>query len=104
VPVVTWWITKDFANTSKEIAAVLSLGVWINSIGFIIYTALQAKIGAKQTAILHFSELIVYIPVLYLLSRTFGLVGAASAWTLRVTVDAFIMYVLFNKYGNKYAI
>lgn len=104
MPVVTWWISKDFALSSVKIATILSLGVWLNSIGFIIYTALQAKIGAKQTALLHSSELIIYIPMLYFFTNNFGLEGAAAAWTIRVAVDTFIMYILFNKCGKAYVV
>lgn len=96
-PVMTWWISKEFADASKSVINLLMLGIWMNSLGFIAYTALQAKTGAKQTAILHLIELCLFIPMLYLLLIKMGITGAALAWTVRVSFDAIAMFWLLKR-------
>lgn len=100
MPMMSWWISKEFAIASVKIVKILSVGIWMNSIGYIIYTAIQAKIGAKQTAIIHILELIFYVPILWFLLSRYGLVGAAIAWTARVSLDALIMYIVFRRMGR----
>ncbi len=102
-PLVSWWISKEFAEASKDVASFLVVGIWMNSIGFIVYTALQAKVGAKQTALLHLFELAFFIPLLYILLVKMGIVGAALAWTIRVSFDAFAMFWLLKR-SHLYAI
>lgn len=96
-PIVGWWISKEFADASKSVVGILAIGIWMNSLGFIAYTALQAKTGAKQTAILHSLELCLFIPMLYLLLTEMGIIGAALVWTIRVTFDALAMFWLLNR-------
>jgi O-antigen/teichoic acid export membrane protein len=102
-PLVSWWISREFADASKNVVSILTIGIWMNSLGFIAYTALQAKTGAKQTAILHLIELVLFIPLLYLLLIKLGIVGAAIAWTIRVSFDALIMFWLLKR-SHLYAI
>lgn len=96
-PMMSWWISKEFANASKDVVSLLMIGIWMNSLGFIAYTALQAKTGAKQTAILHVIELFLFIPMLFLLLTKMGITGAALAWTIRVSFDALAMFWLLNR-------
>ncbi|MES2579470.1 MAG: flippase [Pseudomonadota bacterium] len=102
-PLVSWWISKEFADASSEVASFLVIGIWMNSIGFIIYTAVQAKVGAKQTALLHLTELALFIPMLYIFLVEMGIVGAAIAWTIRVSFDALGMFWLLKR-SHQYAI
>jgi O-antigen/teichoic acid export membrane protein len=96
-PVVSWWISKEFADASKNVVSILAIGIWMNSLGFIAYTALQAKTGAKQTALLHLIELLLFIPMLYLFLIKMGINGAAVAWTIRVSFDALAMFWLLQR-------
>lgn len=96
-PLVSWWISNEFANASKSVVHILTIGIWMNSLGFIAYTALQAKTGAKQTAVLHLIELALFIPLLYLLLKQMGITGAAIAWTTRVSFDALAMLWLLKR-------
>lgn len=96
-PMMSWWISKEFAEASKDVISYLIIGIWMNSLGFIAYTALQAKTGAKQTAILHLLELFLFIPMLYLLLIKMGIIGAAIAWTVRVSFDALAMFWLLKR-------
>ena len=45
-------------------------------------------------AVLHLAELVPYALLLWLLLSTWGILGAAVAWTVRVAVDAMLLLVL----------
>lgn len=90
-PVVTLWISKDFAEQSFESALLLSIGAIFNGIAYIYYTAVQAKDGSKFTGILHLTELLFYVPVLLFVVSKFGIRGAAFAWLLRMICDFILL-------------
>jgi len=81
------WITKEFAEKSYQCAQILSLGVFINSFGHISQSLIQAYGRPDLTAKLHIFELIIYIPYIWWLITHYGVVGAAVAWTVRVTLS-----------------
>lgn len=81
------WLGEDFASASWLVACVLSLGIFLNGIAHVPFTAIHAMGYPRVTALLHVAELVVYIPLLILALHQFGLVGAAVAWTIRVAID-----------------
>jgi O-antigen/teichoic acid export membrane protein len=91
-PVLSWWLSADFAQKALPIALVFSLGIWINSIAVMPYILLQSKGKTALTAQFHLIELFVYIVLIYVLSSEYGLIGAAWAWVLRVTLDFLLLH------------
>jgi O-antigen/teichoic acid export membrane protein len=96
-PLMNFFISTDFASKAWLIVVILSVGVFINGLAYIPYTALHAKGNAKPTGILHLSELIIYVPVLLVFVHFAGLHGAAIAWTLRTTFDCIAMFIIYLK-------
>lgn len=96
-PLMDVFISSDFASKSWLLAAILSLGVLVNGVAYLPYTALHAHGKAKPTGLLHIVELVVYIPVLLASIHWLGLIGAALAWTLRVTCDAAALFWLYSR-------
>lgn len=93
-PLMKHFLSADFADKSWILVLILSLGVFVNGIAYMPYTALHALGYAKPTGILHITEFIVYIPLLFLLVKIDGLEGAAIAWLIRATVDCFGLFYL----------
>lgn len=93
------WISEDFADQSWRIAAVLSIGIFMNGLAFIPFAAVQASGDARMTAQLHLIELLIYVPTLFALLDSFGLLGAALAWTGRVTFDLFALLLAARSKG-----
>jgi O-antigen/teichoic acid export membrane protein len=96
-PLMKIFISEDFASKAWLLCLILSGGILANSVAYIPYTALHAMGYAKPTGVLHAAELCLYLPVLYLLVKYFGLVGAATAWSARTTVDAIALFILYRK-------
>lgn len=91
-PILAVWISEEFSDKSAVIVVILCAGLWFNSLAQMPMTLLHALGRPKLAAVAHLIELPVYIAVVMVLSESFGVVGAAIAWSLRVTVDFFIFH------------
>jgi Na+-driven multidrug efflux pump len=90
-PALAIWINPEFASQSLAIVCILALGIWINSMALVPFTFLHANGATKTTAIFHMIELALYILVLYYFVHIWGLVGAALAWVLRISLDLVLL-------------
>ena len=91
------WLGEDFALKSSVVMKLLCLGVLLNSISAIPFTAIQAINRPDITAKVHMVELPLYLLVLWLLTTHFGIVGVAIAWMLRNLVDVIIFVIVYDK-------
>jgi O-antigen/teichoic acid export membrane protein len=89
-----YWIGHDFALVSAPVAQILIIGVWINGLAFVAYTLAQGQGRPDVTGKLHFSEVLPFLVILWLFTSTFGIKGAATAWSLRSTLDALALFWL----------
>ncbi len=97
LPLLTVWISAPFAQQSYRVLQVLTLGVAINCVARLPFTAIQSAGRADLTAKLHLVELPVFLLVLFALTHASGIVGTAWAWALRATVDfAAIVWIQRN--------
>ena len=87
-----YWIGPDFALVSAPVAQILFLGAWINGLAFVVYTLIQSQGRPDLTGKLHFAEVLPFLGILWFLTSTFGINGAATAWSLRSVLDAFAMF------------
>lgn len=88
------WVGAEFAKHAAPVGIILLVGVWVNGLAFIPYSHLQAIERPDLVAKFHAVELIPFLGVLWVGLHTFGLLGAAGAWTLRVTVDAVLLFAV----------
>jgi O-antigen/teichoic acid export membrane protein len=91
-PFLGVWVGPAFAQHSALVMQLLAIGLFINGFSKVAFNLIQAQGRADVTAKLHLIELPVYIGVLVLLTRHAGIVGAAAGWTLRMMLDAGLLY------------
>lgn len=91
-PVLSLWISPDFAEKTKWIVMVLCVGVWFNSMAQLPFTLLHAVGAPKLTALFHAVEFAIYIGLVIVLCLKFGILGAAIAWSLRVILDFILLH------------
>ena len=91
-PVLSVWLSPDFASEAIPLVLILVVGIWINSVAMVPFTFLHATGNARLTAIFHLLELGAYILSLFYLVQVFGLIGAALAWVLRVALDWVLLH------------
>ncbi len=81
------WLGKDFSDKATGVLRIVAVGVLVNCAAYIPYSLLQAVGRPDRAAKLHLVELPVYLVCAYLFIQTWGITGAAVAWTLRVGAD-----------------
>jgi O-antigen/teichoic acid export membrane protein len=91
------WINKDFADMAWIVAAILAVGIAFNGMAQIPHATIQAAGNIRLTALINFSELILYIPFLFVALKLFGINGAAIAWVLRVLADFLVLRFFAEK-------
>lgn len=91
------WLNPEFERESTAVMRILLLGFLFNAMAQLPLTALHSRGRARPVALLHVAELPLYLAGLTLLVRSFGLVGAAWAWTLRSVVDCACLFLLARR-------
>lgn len=92
-----FWVGGEFAANSTLVLQLLSVGVLVNALAMVPYTALQAMGRPDITAKLHMVELPIYLVLLWQLSMAYGIVGAAMTWVIRVTLDGGLLLYFFRR-------
>jgi O-antigen/teichoic acid export membrane protein len=93
-PLLERWLGADIGEKSVIIAQWLFVGVVANSVASIPFAIIQGAGRADLTAKVHLAEVPVYAVVLYLCLQTYGIDGAAIAWTVRIVLDLVVMLVV----------
>jgi O-antigen/teichoic acid export membrane protein len=86
------WLGPEFVKNSLNVFRILSIGMLINSLAIIPFNLLQGIGRPDITAKFHLLESPFYIILLWSLIINFGLSGAALAWSLRVGLDAVLLF------------
>lgn len=87
------WLGSDFAIESTTSMQILAFGVLINSLALTPFTLLQGVGRPDLPAKFHLIELPIYVGVAWILVSEFGIAGAAGAWTIRVVLDAILLFM-----------
>ncbi|HXH06228.1 MAG TPA: flippase [Vicinamibacterales bacterium] len=90
--VLQLWLGTHFANESAPVARWLAVGVFANAAARLPFVALHARGRPDVTAKLHLIELPIYLCILWVFVESFGIEGAAAAWTLRAAGDAAALF------------
>jgi O-antigen/teichoic acid export membrane protein len=87
-----FWLGQKFGQEAAPIAQLLLLGIWINGLGLVPFTLLQSQGRPDIVAKFHAAQLIPFILMLWFLLNSMGLVGAALAWSIRVSIDTGMLF------------
>ncbi len=90
--VMSLWVGPEFAVQSHMVMSILALGFFAGALARVPFAMIQAAGRPDVTARFHVFEVVPFLAVLWLSIRWFGLPGAAVAWTVRVVVDAALLY------------
>jgi len=88
--ILSLWLTPDFARHSSTIMRFLCLGVLVSGIDSVSDTMIDAIGRPDVNAKFSLVELILYVAALFGLLHSFGILGAAIAWTTRVVLDTLV--------------
>jgi O-antigen/teichoic acid export membrane protein len=91
------WLDNEFADKSSTVLQILAVGVFINCHAHVPSGMVQSAGRPDITAKLHLAELPVYLLLLWWMLDSYGIVGVAIAWALRVSVDTVLLFVILNR-------
>jgi len=91
------WMGAPFAENAGIAFEILAFTFMINSISQLPFTVLQAVGRPDLTGKAHLIELPIHLLAAFLLIRSFGLIGAAIATLLRISLDMFLLYSLASR-------
>ncbi|MEW6088949.1 MAG: oligosaccharide flippase family protein [bacterium] len=99
-PFLAAWLGNDFVLQSADILIILSFGGVINAMAAPSLAALQGMGKPHLPAFFHIIEMVLYIPLSYILILKFAGLGAAWAWVLRVSADTFLLHNAICRFFN----
>ncbi len=94
---LTLWLGSEFAKQSAKILQVMLIGVFLHGIAQIPYALLQGAGRPDIIAKLHMVELPIYCLLLWQMTLAAGTIGAALAWTIRLGIDAVVIFFFSAK-------
>lgn len=95
--ILTLWMGPVYAAAGATPLRILAVGVLINSVAHLPYTFLEASGRPDVPAKFHLVELAIHVPLAWYLVGAYGIVGAALAWTIRVTLDTTLLLAAANR-------
>lgn len=90
--VLRYWLNEEFAVAGAPVLRWMAVGMILNSLAYLPFSLLQARGRPDLTAQFHLLELPIHLALLWVLIQQAGIAGAAAAWTLRVGLDAALLF------------
>ncbi len=85
------WLGAEFALKGAPVVRVIAVGLLLNALARIAFWLIQGVGRPDLPAKFHVLEMALYLPLLWWATKSFGIVGAAAAWTARITLDAALL-------------
>lgn len=95
--VLRLWLGAEFAARGATALRILAIGVTINGLSHVPCGYLQASGRPDVPAKFHILELAIHLPLTWMLVKSFGITGAALAWTIRVILDGALLFLATNR-------
>src|SRR5262249_55765905 len=89
----TLWAGPEFGEYSTVPFYILVIGLSFNVMAYVPYTLLLALGRSNFVARIHLLEIVPYLICAAFLTFRYGAVGAASAYSLRLAVDAVLLFL-----------
>jgi O-antigen/teichoic acid export membrane protein len=86
------WLGEAYVPLSSTPLQILSVGVLVNSLAYVPYAHLQAVGRPDLPAKFHLVEVPLQVALAFVLINSWGISGAALAWSVRVTLDALLLF------------
>ncbi len=97
-PGLALWLGSEFAQRTSYVLPILALGVFGNGLAGVPFALIQAAGRPDLTAKLHLAEAPIYFAACWLLTKRYGIDGAALAWTGRTIIDAIALLAMARRW------
>ncbi len=99
-PFLTLWAGPDYGRESVLPFYILVAGLMFSIVAYVPYLLLMACGRSDVVARLHLAELLPYLGGAAILTYSYGAVGAAIAWSLRVLIDTSLLVWLARRHSG----
>jgi len=99
-PLLAVWLGPAYAAQGASSLAILAVGMLIIGLAHVPGTFLYGQSRPDLPAKFSLIELPIYVGLATWCVRTYGVTGAALAWTLRVTLDATLLFGAAQRAGR----
>jgi O-antigen/teichoic acid export membrane protein len=82
------WLGGDFPTMSEAVFALLAIAAFIQAVGYVPLTALQALGRPDLATKFYLAEIPLYVLLCFMLVPSFGIEGAAWAWLIRISISS----------------
>jgi O-antigen/teichoic acid export membrane protein len=96
-PLMRLWMRGAYSAEAAAVLRWLAIAVYVNAVAQVPYSALQGGVDARGPALLHMCEFPIYVGMLIIMARVWGLQGVAVAWLLRMAGDALALWWLLHR-------
>jgi O-antigen/teichoic acid export membrane protein len=97
---LSMWLDQDFARESVLVLQFLSVGILFSSLSSIPNNFFQGIGKPNIPATLNLIELPIYVFLMYVFIKIYGINGAAFFWMIAAGIDAIINYLIaYYKFG-----
>ena len=96
-PFLGVWAGSIYETHSVVPFYIILAGLWFNSLAFTPFYQLLASDRGSTIAAIHVAELLPYLIIAAALTSAFGVIGAATAWSARLIVDAVAFFFVTHR-------
>lgn len=96
-PILSTWLGRAYAPASVAVLQVMCLGTLLNGLAYVPLTWLHASGEFRTPTLVQLGVLLGFVPVVWALTASGGILGAAWAWTLRLAADALLLGLLCQR-------
>lgn len=93
-PVLTLWLGSEFGSAAAPVAQIIAVGLFFNCLAQTPVMMIMSRGNPKWIAINHMIELPLFIGLLYAMTKEYGIIGTAIAWSLRASIDAVVLFLI----------
>jgi len=87
------WLGPEVARGAGSAVRVLAVGLMFNAAALVPTTFISAFGRPDLSAKFHLLELVFHLPLAWWLVSGYGILGAATAWSVRVVIDALLLFI-----------
>lgn len=91
------WLGEQVAAGAGTAVRILAVGLLFNGAALVPMTFIAAFGRPDLSAKFHMLELVIHLPLVWWLVSQYGILGAATAWSIRVTFDAGLLFRAADK-------
>lgn len=95
-PFLNVWLGNSLAANSAGVSELILLGVWVNALVIPHHARFMATENPRTVVMIYLIQIPIYLLMLWVGLKYWGVVGAAGAWSLRVCIDT-IMLLYVNR-------